>query len=146
MRKWILLPLLLVFLIPALAKAEDAKKEESDPNGAVLKIDIQYLGAVTASYVYTLWSANSNGIISERAGNNQNPQDDVYFLPQPNDQNTNRIIQVFSTLKNGDTAKLKATVTLKLFQGAKKLDELSETEVIEPGKSVINNIFIQLVT
>src|SRR4249919_3074603 len=110
-----------------------------DPSGAVLKLEIEYLGAVTASYVFTLWSANSNGIISENPGNNQNPQDDIYFLPQPIDQNINRVIQVFSSLKNGDTSKLKATVKVKIFQGAKKIGEVAETETIEAKKSVLNN-------
>jgi hypothetical protein len=121
------------------------EKIQFDPNGSVLKIDIEYLGAVTASYVYTLWSANSNGVVTEKQGNNQNPQDDVYFLPQPVDQNTNRFIEVLSSLKNGDTAKLKATVKIKVFQGSKKIGEVSETEDIEPMKSVVNDIFIQLV-
>jgi hypothetical protein len=122
------------------------EKVQFDPDGSVLKIDIEYLGAVTASYVYTLWSATSNGIVSEKQGNNQNPQDDVYFLPQPVEQNINRIIQVLSSLKNGDTTKLKATVKIKVFQGARKIGEISETEDIEAKKSVINNIFIQLTT
>src|SRR5262245_53319313 len=104
------------------------QKVQFDPNGSVLKVDIEYLGAITASYVYTLWSSNSNGVIAEKQGNNQNPQDDVYFLPQPVAQNTNRIIEVLSSLKNGDTTKLKATVKIKVFQGAKKIGEVSETE------------------
>jgi hypothetical protein len=117
-----------------------------DPQGSVLKIEIEYLGAITASYVYTLWSANSNGIVAERQGNNQNPQDDVYFLPEPVDQNIKRVVEVLSSLKNGDTAKLRATVKVKVFQGAKKIGEVAETEDIEARKSVLNDIFIQLIT
>ena len=96
------------------------EKIKFDPNGSVLKVQIEYLGAITASYVYNLWSANSNAVIIEKQGNNQNPEDDIYFLPQPANQNTNRFIQVLSSLKNGDTAKLKATVKIKVFQGTKK--------------------------
>jgi hypothetical protein len=121
------------------------EKIEFDPNGSVLKIDIQYLGAVTASYVYKLWSANSNAIITERQGNNQNPQDDVYFLPQPVDQNNNRFVEVVSSLMNGDTAKLKATVKIKIFQGEENIGEVSQTEDIDPGKSVINDLFFKLI-
>jgi len=120
------------------------EKIQFDPNGSVLKVDIQYLGAVTASYIYKLWSANSNAIITEKQGNNQNPQDDVYFLPQPTDQNTNRFIEVVSSLMNGDTTKLKATVKIKIFQGAKKIGEVTRTEDIDAGKGTINDIFFQL--
>ena len=121
------------------------EKIKFDPNGTVLKVQIEYLGAITASYVYNLWSANSNAVIIEKQGNNQNPEDDIYFLPQPANQNTNRFIQVLSSLKNGNTAKLKATVKIKVFQGTKKIGEVAETETIEAQKSVINNIFIKLI-
>ena len=45
------------------------EKIKFDPNGSVLKVQIEYLGAITASYVYNLWSANSNGVIIEKQGN-----------------------------------------------------------------------------
>lgn len=121
------------------------EKIKINPNGTVLKLQIEYLGAVTASYVYNLWSATSNAVIIEKQGNNQNSEDDVYFLPQPTNQNINRFIQVLSSLKNGDTTKLKATIRIKVFQGNKKIGEVSETEIIEAQKSVINNIFIKLI-
>ncbi len=121
------------------------EKIKFDPNGGNVKVEIEYLGAITASYVYHLWSANSNTVVIEKLGNNQNPEDDIYFLPQPANQNVNRIIDVLSSLKNGDAAKLKATVKIKVFQGQKKIGEVSETETIEAQKSVINNIFIKLI-
>jgi hypothetical protein len=121
------------------------EKIKFDPNGPALKVDIQYLGALTASYVYTLWDTDTNAIVEERKGNNQNSQDDNYTLPQPTSQNKNRIIDVFSTLKNGDNAKIKGTVVVKVFQGQKKIGEVRETEVIEAKKTAINNIFIQLI-
>lgn len=120
------------------------EKIKYDPNGSVLKVQIEFLGAVTASYVYQLWSAHSNAVIAEKPGNNQNPEDDTYFLPQPANQNSNRFIQVLSSLKNGDQAKLKATVRVKVFQGLEQIGEVSETETIAAQKSAINNIFIKL--
>ena len=122
------------------------EKVKIDPNGSVLKIQIEYLGAITASYVFSLWSAMSNTVVIEKPGNNQNPEDDIYFLPQPVIQNLNRYIQVVSTLKNGDTTNLKVTVKVKVFQGNKKIGEVSETETIEAQKSAISNIYFKLVS
>lgn len=116
-----------------------------DPNGSPLRVEIDYLGAITASYIYVLWGATSNAKVDERSGNNQNPQDDRYELPQPVDSNLLRKIELFSVLKNGDSVALKAVVVIKVFQGNKKIGEVKEDETIEAKKTVINDIFIQLI-
>src|SRR3954451_973928 len=89
-----------------------------DPQGEDLKIDIQYFGKLTASYVYTLWEKNSNAKVSEHSGNNQNSQDDFYFLPSPVNENENRIIEVFSTLNNPpNDSDIREIVAIKILQG-----------------------------
>jgi hypothetical protein len=115
-----------------------------NPNGAALSIDIQYKGAVTCSYVYALWESDSNAIVQQNQGNNLNPQDDSYELPTPNELNEGRFIQVFSTLKNGTTTSLTAIVHLKVFQGNKKILDVSEPVILKPMETGINEIFIQL--
>jgi hypothetical protein len=42
------------------------EKIKINPDGSVLKVKIEYLGAITASYVYNLWSATSNAVIIEK--------------------------------------------------------------------------------
>lgn len=67
-------------------------------DGGPIKISIEYQGLVAANYTYTLWEANSNNIIEQRQGNNQNPQDDSYKLPSPTSDNIDRLIDVHSTV------------------------------------------------
>ena len=121
------------------------KRIKFDPKGPAMRVEINYLGAITASYVYILWGATSNARVDERSGNNQNDQDDRYELPMPVDSNLLRKVEVFSILKNGDSVNLKAVVVIKIFQGNKKIGEVKEEELIDAKKTVINDIFIQLI-
>ncbi|HYF30509.1 MAG TPA: hypothetical protein VD993_05285 [Chitinophagaceae bacterium] len=115
------------------------------PNGDPLKINIQYLGAFTASYIYTLWEANSNAQVSQLSGNNLNSQDDVYPLPCPVAANTGRIIEVFSTLKNSTGASMIGIVEVTVSQGSTVLATISEQETLGAGATVINDMFINLI-
>lgn len=117
-----------------------------DPLGGTLNIQIIYKGNMTVSYNYTLWGSNSNGIVSEHAGNNQNDQDDSYDLPNPVQSNEGRIIDIFSTIRNSDTESQKEIVNIKIFQGTKKIADFSEEEIVEANKTIINEIFIKLIT
>lgn len=113
-------------------------------NGSPISIDIQYKGAVTCSYVYALWENDSNAIVQTQQGNNLNPQDDSYELPTPTSLNEGRFIQVFSTIKNGATSSLKAIVNIRIFQGNKKIADISEEVAVKSMETGINEIFIQL--
>ena len=115
-----------------------------DPNGGPLQLDIQYLGAFTASYVYTLWEANSNAQVSQLSGNNMNSQDDVYPLPSPVAANVGRLIDVFSTLKNASDSDMNGIVQVKVSQGGTTLTTISEKEDLPAGKTVPNQLFINL--
>lgn len=117
-----------------------------DPNGGTLNVQILYKGSLTASYNYTLWEADSNAVVTEHNGNNQNDQDDSFDLPNPVQKNESRIIDVFSTIKNADSVPQQEVVSVKIFQGNKKIADISEVETIEAQKTIINEIFIKLVT
>jgi hypothetical protein len=69
-----------------------------DPKGAPLRVHIDYKGLVAASYTYTLWEADSNDIVVQKHGNNQNPQDDTYTLPLPVHKNAQRLLDIHSSL------------------------------------------------
>lgn len=88
-----------------------------DPNGQPLKVQIDYFGPLTASYVYTLWEKNSNAKADERSGNNQNSQDDLYDLLSPVNENDGRIVEVFSTLANPTETQQNEIVAIKILQG-----------------------------
>ena len=81
-----------------------------DPNGGAIQLDIKYLGAFTASYVYTLWEANSNAQVSVLSGNNMNSQDDIYPLPSPVGANVGRLIDIFPGKKGDCSALLREIV------------------------------------
>jgi hypothetical protein len=115
-----------------------------DPNGGPLQLDIQYLGAFTASYVYTLWESNSNAQVSALAGNNMNSQDDIYPMPSPVSANVGRLIDIFSTMKNSSDTDMTGIVQVKVTQGGQVLDTIAEREDLPSGKTVPNQLFINL--
>lgn len=115
-----------------------------DSNGESLRIDIQFKGANTVSYNYTLWEANSNNQVESHAGNNRNCDDDNYKLPTPSIVNNGRLIDVLSTIKNAEEQKERAAVSITVFQGQKILNEFTEDVFIEPKQTALNEIFIKL--
>lgn len=117
-----------------------------DPSGQTLSIQIVFKGSLTASYNYTLWEANSNAIVSEHQGNNQNDQDDSFDFPNPVQKNDGRIVDIFSTIKNADDSSLKEIINVKIFQGSKKIADISEEEIVGAKSTIINEIFLKLVT
>ena len=131
-----------------------------DPNGQLIKVQIDYLGTLTASYVYTLWEKNSNAKADEKRGNNQNSQDDKYELPSPVQQNAERIIEVFSTLTNPDVTDSREIVAIKILQGNTTLFSeedpagvqiagenfsVVEEKIVQAGTTELSDPFIKLI-
>ena len=115
-----------------------------DPNGGPIQLDIKYLGAFTASYVYTLWEANSNAQVSVLSGNNMNSQDDIYPMPSPVSANIGRLIDIFSTMKNASDSDMSGIVQVTITQGGQVVDTIPEKEDLPAGKTVPNQLFINL--
>ena len=128
--------------------------------GQVIKVQIDYFGGLTASYVYTLWEKNSNAKADEKSGNNQNSQDDKYELPTPVQQNEGRIIEVFSILNNPDTTDSRETVAIKVMQGATTLFteenpagfeiageifSVIDEKIVQAGTTELSDPFIKLI-
>ena len=67
-----------------------------DPNGGPLKVEIKYEGPIIAEYTYRLRSATANPPVQTATGDNDNEQDDIYFLPTPVAHNHDRKITVSS--------------------------------------------------
>jgi hypothetical protein len=68
------------------------------PAGGALQAGIQFKSKQVGVYSLFLWEAESNRILMERRGNNDNPEDDVHALPLPALDNKGRIAQWDITL------------------------------------------------
>ena len=113
------------------------KKITFDKTGGAVKVDIQYNGLVAASYTYTLWEANSNVVVDQKPGNNQNTQDDNYTLPDPALSNIGRMIDIHSTIQGLYNQENEGayTVIITVTQDGKELDK----EVQPAPPKVIGN-------
>lgn len=67
-------------------------------DGEQLSITIQFGYAHVGSYILRLWEAGSNTVLMQKQGNNQNTDDDTFFLPLPTKQNDGRLIQCQTTI------------------------------------------------
>lgn len=66
-----------------------------EKNGAPLKVEfVVKNGVLAAAYWIKLAEKNSNKPVAEFDGDNQNPQDDCYYLPLPVEENDERIIRL----------------------------------------------------
>lgn len=115
------------------------QKVKIDPNGERLKINISYEGLIVASYVYQLWEAQSNDVITTEKGNNQNPDDDSYLLPMPVSSNVGRIVDVRSRFVGLDPdVSKKYKIKVEVFQD----DKIGE--VIDAGELSSNSNLSQI--
>jgi len=103
------------------------KKIKIDSDGEQLKVKLTFIGLIVASYEYMLFETNSNNILENHKGNNQNPDDDNYLLPLPNNLNVGRILDIKTNFVALDNLKFeKYKITAELFQGNTKLGEVSD--------------------
>lgn len=109
-----------------------------------LSIQITYQGLVAASYVYSLWDAQSNTRLQKQIGNNQNPQDDHYELPTPAADNDGRLIQLRSEFVGLDKDSFgDYGIKLELMQGGNAIGEASQAGKLT-GEGQTSLIFVQL--
>ena len=120
------------------------KNVSFDPNGDKLWINIIFNGIIIASYKYVLWEAQSNHRVDEREGNNQNPDDDKYFLPLPTGSNKGRLIDVRARFIGIDMDNKKYKITVEIYQGDNKLGEVFVSGNAS-GASQYDQLFIKLV-
>ena len=104
----------------------NVKNVKIDPKGDKLQVNIIFNGLIVASYEYMLFESASNKVIQHKKGNNQNPEDDKFDLPGPTEKNVGRIIDVRSNFVGLDSVNNSYKITVELFQGSKKLGEVSE--------------------
>ena len=112
--------------------------------GGRLKAEFEFIGLIVASYAFTLWEAGSNERKMYEKGNNKNPQDDSYLLPEPADVNHERLIQLRTEFVGLDPAANKAfKIIAHVYQGDMLLGSSEETGEVT-GNAQTSLIFIQL--
>lgn len=113
-----------------------------DPNGDPLWIDIRFNGLAIASYEYQLFHNTNNTLIQHFKGNNQNPDDDAYYLPVPVADNIGRLIDVRTNFVGLDPDNYKDfEARVELYQGMKFLGEVKENGVLS-GQTQFSQLFI----
>lgn len=121
-----------------------------NPQGAPLSVNIKYESNhgqnLFTTYTYTLWSATDNGIINKHTGNNFNDEDDTYGLPTPVQNNNNRIVDVFSTLKNVGEEDINVRVIVEVLQGAEKIGSSTDKKSMNAKSTAFSQLFIKLTT
>lgn len=121
-----------------------------DGAGAPLSVNITFQSQTAedlyATYTYTLWATGSNTVVDQKSGNNFNDEDDNYWLPTPASGNNNRIIDVFSTLKNAGESDIQVNITVELHQGTAILGSDTDTKTVAASSTAFSQIFIKLLT
>jgi len=117
-----------------------------DPDGEQLKVKLTFTGLMVASYTFTLWSAEDNSQVMCESGNNQNPADDDYDLPEPAAANDGRLIQVRTELLALDAGIGQPyAVRAEVFQGGEgPLPEVAEDAGKLTGKAQSSLLFVCL--
>ena len=116
------------------------EKIQFDPEGAALKVTLQFEGLIVASYSFILWDAHSNTRLLSHIGNNQNTQDDVYELPSPVEDNDGRLIQLRTEFKALDPINVKQhKIMVEVYQGDEligKAEEVGDNNVKAQGSLI----------
>lgn len=102
-------------------------------NGGPLEVNFVFEGPIVASYYYNLYKKDSNDTAQEGPGNNQNTQDDRYYLPLPENDNNGRIIELNTSFYTTATAG-NYKITIELYQSGVKIDEHFEEAAVTGGK------------
>ena len=119
-----------------------AIKVKINPAGDPIWIDIRFTGLAVASYEYQLFHSTNNHVLQHHKGNNQNPEDDSYYLPVPVAGNIGRLIDVRSNFVGIDPVNYKEfEARVEIYQGKQKLGEVKENGELS-GLTQFSQLFI----
>ncbi len=106
-------------------KTNEMKEILFKADGGLIKFKIEYKGPIVAEYTYRLREAGSNAVIVEKTGDNDNPEDDLYYLPTPVSGNDNRKISIGSDFASldGTSSDVQWQSIVTIYQGASKIGE-----------------------
>jgi hypothetical protein len=90
-----------------------------DKNGEPLKVQFKVKnGVLAAAYYIKLAEKNSNNAVAVYEGDNQNPEDDVFYLPNPVNANEGRLLRFSADFKGLDLNLSKTyLIAFEIYQG-----------------------------
>lgn len=118
------------------------QKTKFKKNGGPIIAKVSAGYAQTGSYELKLWEANKNEIIKRWEGDFQNPDNDEYQLPAPNEQNDKRRLQAIVVLAIVPPIK-QYSAALTITQNGEKLNEISFSGKTD-DPSIILNLYTSL--
>ena len=115
-----------------------------DPKGGKLLASIKFTGLIAAAYGLKLAEANSNQKVFYEEGDNQNTEDDKYYLPVPVEDNNGRVLRLTTDFYGLDPKNYPDyKIELEIYQGNKLLGSESDTDKVT-GKTQSSLIFLKL--
>jgi len=121
------------------------KKIKFNPTGPALSARLEFIGLFAAVYSLEIAEKDSNQIIFQGSGNNQNNEDDRYDLPGTPEKNDGRIIIISAEFYGLDPINFKDyKISISVFQGEHLLDKVTEKGKLT-GKTQSSLQFIMLV-
>ena len=115
-----------------------------DPDGQGLRVRFTFTGLILASYTFTLWSATDNSWVIHESGNNQNPADDAFDLPEPVKDNAGRLVELRTEFVSADgEAGNEYDIMAELVQGDERLAEVHDKGELT-GKAQSSLLYIKL--
>ena len=120
----------------------NVKSIRIDPTGLPLSFNLEFKGAIIASYEYMLFEADSNKVLIRQGGNNKNPNDDRYELPIPVISNIKRLIDVRTNFVGLDPDNFPDyEIILDFFQGTTLMDSAIDSGKCT-GQAQISQLFV----
>jgi hypothetical protein len=114
--------------------------------GDKLRVCINFGFAQVCSYTLRIWDANTNQIHMEKSGNNQNPEDDCYELPELAADNNGRYVHAdYSILSPDPTPNDQYYVEVIVFQGNQTVGSMKKSGLMN-GESVSSEMWAKLIT
>lgn len=121
------------------------KEIKFSKNGSSLKVKFNFYGLIAAAYIYKLGEKNSNQAVQNYTGDNLNPEDDEYDLPDPASVNDSRIIMLSTEFYGLDPNNYKEyNIEIQVFQGSKLIGDSNDKGDIT-GNTQSSLMFIKLI-
>ncbi len=99
--------------------------------GGTIRVELKFVTTLLCTYTILLREAGSNATICEFKGDNTNPADDVYALPDPASCNDGRIVWAVVTIADQTGTGGDYTIEMLFTQDNTEIGTLST-----PGKTI----------
>lgn len=115
-----------------------------DPNSGTIKVEIRFTTLLLCAYTIMLRETGSNATLKEFKGDNTNPADDIYSLPDPASSNDGRVVWAVVTVVDQSGQGGDYVVDLAFTQDNKSLGVLTTGKKSIQGTSVTEVLVAKL--